>query len=98
MRIVNRPCGNHEAIAGLYLERRLAIDQDFALPFDDIGDLFAGMGVASRGSPWRNDDARDYRLVPSGDVLRLDYSPLNARVLGKQRTHGNDTQNSPLTD
>jgi hypothetical protein len=53
MRIVDGPGWNHETIAGLYLEGRLTVNQHFALAFDDIADLFTGMSVASRGSPWR---------------------------------------------
>jgi len=96
--IVDGPGWNHETIAGLYFERRLAIDQDFPLAFDDIADLFTGMGVPAGGSPWLNRDARDYRLVSSRDVLGLDDSALNAGVLGEERAHGNDSQDNPLSN
>src|SRR5580692_5667745 len=81
MRIVDRPRRNHETVAGLYMKRRLTLDQDIALPFDDIADLFTGMSMPSRESTWCNRDARDYRLMPTGYVLRLHDSALNAGIL-----------------
>jgi hypothetical protein len=98
MRIVDGPGWNHEAIASLYWERRLTIDQNLALPFDDIAHLFARMSVASGRSPWRNRDARDDRLVTSGDVLGLYNCPLNAGILGEEPANGNDSKDSLHSD
>ena len=98
MRIVDGPGRDHETVAGLYLEGRLTIDQDFALAFDYVADLFTGMGVASGGSARRNRDARDDRLVTSRDVLGLDDGSLDAGVLGEERAYGYDSQDGPLLD
>ena len=55
VRIVDRSGWDHEAISRLYFERRLTIDQDFALSFDDITYLFTRMSMASGGRPWRTE-------------------------------------------
>jgi hypothetical protein len=90
VRIVDRSGWDHEAISRFYLERRLTIDQNLALPFDDITNLFTRMSVASGGSPWRNRDARNNRLVTPRDVLGLDDCPLNAGILCAKHSNGND--------
>lgn len=56
------------------------------------------MSVASGRSPWRNRDARDDRLVTSGDVLGLYDCPLNAGILAEEPANGNDSKDSPHSD
>ena len=63
MGVVDRPGWNHVPIASLYVERRLTIDVNFALPFNEIANLFTQMSVASGGSSRRNRDLRDDRVL-----------------------------------
>src|SRR5882724_1906859 len=49
LRHVHRPRGHEEEVAGLQRQRRLALHLDRDLAFQNIGELFARMGVLGRG-------------------------------------------------
>jgi uncharacterized coiled-coil protein SlyX len=94
MRIVYGAVGHNEAIAGLDLKGRLALNEDFPLALDHVSDLFAGMRVAPGGSSWSNLDVRDHGF-PSRhrNVFSLDDGALNARTLRQKQQGRRGDQN-----
>src|SRR6266567_3246483 len=93
MRIMLRAGGNHEPFAGLYLARRLAFDQDFALAFDDVTDLIPRMCMPARSGLRRQFDARNYRF-PAGhrNVRLVHHGPLNSWILAEEGASGREKQ------
>lgn len=76
--------GNDEAITRFYVPDRLGLDDQIALAFHDVADLFAKMRVTSDRSSGSKLHSRDDGLLSPRDVMPLHDRTVHGGVLSQK--------------